>query len=90
MNLIIILGKEPFLLPYKSGKHFRVCEAVARFFHQKLGVHLNPTRIRAIHETCAQMALEKKLITPYEKNCIERTLGHSAQTALRYYSVKDR
>ena len=85
-----IIGKEPFFLPFKSGKRLRVCECITRFFKRKLGVHLTITRIRAINTTTAKSAKEQGVITEYEKNCIHRTLGHSPETAEKWYSPKDR
>jgi hypothetical protein len=48
------------------------------------------TKIRVIHETEAKMALEKGIISVHERNCLQRTLGHSERTAEKYYCPKDR
>jgi hypothetical protein len=86
----IFVGKEPFFLPFKNARYLRPSDYVSRFFEKTLGVHMTITKIRVIHETEAKSALEKGIITVHERNCLQRTLGHSERTANRYYCPRDR
>jgi hypothetical protein len=76
-------------LNFRGEHENRIGDLVTRLFKRVLSLHITTTKLRSLIETTADVACDRQLITPEQKQAVQWTNGHSADMVKQYYLLKD-